>query len=827
MKKLINILALILSFSALGYGQTTAIPDTAFEQRLIALGIDSDGLVNGQILNSDAAGVTNLNLSYSNISDLTGIDAFDDLGFLNCNANQLSSLDVSSNSDLITLDCSHNQLDSLDLSNNTRLVILDCDHSQLTSLTVTGLIDLKSLDCSDNQLVSLDVSTNVALVTLKCHENLLTNLTVNGAVALETLDCWKNGLVSLDVSTNIALVTLECYFNQLTNLTVNGAVALESINCWRNQLVSLDVSANVALVTLKCHENLLTNLTVNGAVALETLDCNANQLVSLDVSTNVALITIRCHYNQLTSLTVNGSTSLERFYCSNNQLSSLDVSANLALIFLDCSDNSLTNLDVSANLNLGVLYCTNTQLSSLDVTNNLLLEVLYCNDNQLSSLDLRRNIALFRLRCFNNNLGTLDISNLVALTNLYCQNNLPFLSICVADTTMNNSNWVKDPTARYSEGCFPKAIEGRITIDANSNCISDSLEQGLSNIMLQFRSNRDTNYFVSYDTLGNYVAYLDTGVYTISVVMPNAYWQVCPSSQQVTVDTNYSIQALDWSLQPLVTCPALEVDIAAPFLRMTGGGSAYTISYCNNGTITAQNAYVEVDLDPALNILGTGLPIANQAGTIYTFNIGDIAVGECGSFSLQVLVDTTALFQQTHCTEARIYPDSFCLPVWTGPIATADASCQNDSVYFRVANIGVAMLQPQQYFVYEDNIVMRSGTVQLGANQFVNIIEEALVGKTYRIEVEQMTNFPSVLGDSVAMASIEGCNPFTDGSFNTGFITQLSNGNSRPVVAVDCQQNVASYDPNDKAAQPAGYDTAHYIYKNTAIDYKIRFQNTG
>ncbi|MCP4440535.1 MAG: T9SS type A sorting domain-containing protein, partial [Aureispira sp.] len=36
-----------------------------------------------------------------------------------------------------------------------------------------------------------------------------------------------------------------------------------------------------------------------------------------------------------------------------------------------------------------------------------------------------------------------------------------------------------------------------------------------------------------------------------------------------------------------------------------------------------------------------------------------------------------------------------------------------------------------------------------------------------------------------------------------------------------------SYDPNDKAAQPAGYDTAHYIYKNTAIDYKIRFQNTG
>ncbi|MCP4439693.1 MAG: hypothetical protein GY810_12180 [Aureispira sp.] len=137
------------------------------------------------------------------------------------------------------------------------------------------------------------------------------------------------------------------------------------------------------------------------------------------------------------------------------------------------------------------------------------------------------------------------------------------------------------------------------------------------------------------------------------------------------------------------------------------------------------------------------------------------------------------------------------------------------------------MPQPQQYFVFEDDILMRTGTVHLGAAQQVIIDQTAVQGKTYRMEVEQMAGFPSMLGDSMASTSIEGCNPFADGSFNTGFITQFSNGNRSPFIAIDYQQNVASYDPNDKAAQPAGYDTAHYIYKNTAIDYKVRFQNTG
>jgi hypothetical protein len=84
-----------------------------------------------------------------------------------------------------------------------------------------------------------------------------------------------------------------------------------------------------------------------------------------------------------------------------------------------------------------------------------------------------------------------------------------------------------------------------------------------------------------------------------------------------------------------------------------------------------------------------------------------------------------------------------------------------------------------------------------------------------------------LLGDTTATVAIEGCNLLANGTFNIGFITQLSNDNRGTFIAQDCQQAIGSYDPNDKATQPEGYGTSNYIYEDTKLDYRIRFQNTG
>lgn len=71
------------------------------------------------------------------------------------------------------MDCNSNQLTSLDVSKNTKMTFLNCSENQLTSLDVSTNTTLTSLSCHNNQLTSLDVSRNTALRWLYCYNNLL------------------------------------------------------------------------------------------------------------------------------------------------------------------------------------------------------------------------------------------------------------------------------------------------------------------------------------------------------------------------------------------------------------------------------------------------------------------------------------------------------------------------------------------------------------------------------------------------------------------------------------------------------------------------------
>lgn len=79
MKKHIIILIVSLCMVSHGYSQYTEIPDPSFEQALIDLGIDSDGVINGQVLTSDIEGVEVLDLSDKFFNNLIGIEDFTSL----------------------------------------------------------------------------------------------------------------------------------------------------------------------------------------------------------------------------------------------------------------------------------------------------------------------------------------------------------------------------------------------------------------------------------------------------------------------------------------------------------------------------------------------------------------------------------------------------------------------------------------------------------------------------------------------------------------------------------------------------------------------------
>jgi len=162
------------------------IPDTAFLYALIDEGVDTN--VDSLISYSEAELIISLNVVEKGIVDLTGIEAFVNLD---------------------TLDCSYNDITSLDLSSNTMLKEFDCNQSQLNSLDVSQNTLLDRLSLWGNELTSLDISNNPALVFLYIQRNQIDTLDLSNNTSLEYFSCRGNQFTNLDVSNNISLRRLR------------------------------------------------------------------------------------------------------------------------------------------------------------------------------------------------------------------------------------------------------------------------------------------------------------------------------------------------------------------------------------------------------------------------------------------------------------------------------------------------------------------------------------------------------------------------------------------------------------------------------------------
>ena len=74
--------------------QQTYVPDDNFENYLEANGMGDGISLNNYVFTANINTVTNLDVNNQNITDLTGIEDFTSLTYLDCNGNQLTSLDL-------------------------------------------------------------------------------------------------------------------------------------------------------------------------------------------------------------------------------------------------------------------------------------------------------------------------------------------------------------------------------------------------------------------------------------------------------------------------------------------------------------------------------------------------------------------------------------------------------------------------------------------------------------------------------------------------------------------------------------------------------------
>jgi len=263
MKTSILSLFLFLSFSITA--QITYIPDSIFEQKLINLGYDNihDGSVATDSINSiDSLDISSVSSIYK-IYDLSGIEDFYNLQYLNCSNNHFPTLNMNNNS------------------------------------------NLKHIICTSNSIENLQVDYLFSLQTLVCNFNLLDSLDLSGNPGLTNLNCLRNELTTLDLSNNTFLATVSCGENQITTLDFS-MLDLEILQCQYNPITNIDLSGNYSLKHLTCHDNLLQQIDLSDNVNLEWLSIGNAELMPPTAN------------NDLTALDLSNNCNVKNFYCSGN-----------------------------------------------------------------------------------------------------------------------------------------------------------------------------------------------------------------------------------------------------------------------------------------------------------------------------------------------------------------------------------------------------------------------------------------------------------------------------------------------------------------------------
>lgn len=402
-------------------------------------------------------------------------------------------------------------------------------------------------------------------------------------------------------------------------------------------------------------------------------------------------------------------------------------------------------------------------------------------------------------------------------------------SIFAADTSNHSGLYMVTDSLGAA---ITSSISGNVFSDLNQNCLHDSGEPSIGKIKtivhIIEQATGDTIAYTTTGVNGDYQAFLPFGSYLVGIENVHPYlYSGCGLQGPVSLSQSLQQDTVDLPIEILASCPLNHVDISALFLRI-GDTSQVSVQICNLGTALSYPTEVTVVLDSFLTFVSSSIPVNNQIGDSLFFSLDTLAVSNCQQIQIQVWLDSTAFLGQTHCLEAFVTPDSLCTtPAWAGPNIGVTGTCSGDSIHFDIENKGAAMSAAQSYTIYIDDVIFQIGSFQLNQHDILPLTLAADSGATYRITAEQATGYPSLLGDSVAIAFLEGCLPFANGSFNTGWITAYYNGNSSPFHSISCLQNVGSYDPNDKQAQPEGYGPKHYINEKTPLDYQIRFQNTG
>lgn len=310
----VNILADDITIDA------TNFPDANFLSVVNGFDTNKDGALSL----SERNAVTSLVVANKSINSLQGVEYFTQITVLYCNLNNLTSLDLSS---------------------NTLLKEVYCDRNKITSLNLSGLYNLQKLECHTNQLTSLDVSNFSKLWSLYCFGNPNLNvLDISNCVALQEIQVSDCNLDTLSLPNASGLRKLTVNNNNISTLNIQGFSALTDLYVAQNPIAAIDVSNMPALENLVCFDTLITSLDLSNKPKLRSLQCYNSNITSLNLSDSPVLDLLHCYNNKISDIQFPATCSSQglKFLCDRNALSKLNLPSYLLISYADRDVNTFS-----------------------------------------------------------------------------------------------------------------------------------------------------------------------------------------------------------------------------------------------------------------------------------------------------------------------------------------------------------------------------------------------------------------------------------------------------------------------------------------------------
>ena len=441
---------------------STNFPDANFRSYIQNLFRGYSSLSSNQIRS-----VLEININNRNIRDLTGIKYFTSLQRLECDNNNISSLNLSSNTALVYLGCRHNNITNLVLPSS--IVTLLCSYNKLTTLNIANLNKLNEIYCDNNNLTSLIVAGNKSVGLIHCYKNRLTTINLSGCTNMSWLACCCNlinGQGAANLVSNLpssSYCTLDFFHtsdssegNSMTSsqvATANGrgwtVYQLYNNSYYTGTGNGTEYRGNDATSNYK----ITINSSQHGKVTCGRTTAKAGEKITLDIDEDsgyeLDALTIRDKNGktidrviETTKPTTGGSFNYYWYATFTMPASDVTVTATFKsktngkaikdyfpdnnfrnyILSLDIGkDGILTDGEIASLTTLNISNLNIESLKGIELFTSL--QVLYCYGNKITSIDLSKLTLLRELYIYNNLLTSLDVSYCTRLTTLHCYNN--------------------------------------------------------------------------------------------------------------------------------------------------------------------------------------------------------------------------------------------------------------------------------------------------------------------------------------------------------------------------------------------------------------------